>query len=93
IRQMGERMALNAPVQGSAADVIKMAMIDLDRRLPEGSATMLLQIHDELVLEAAHEAVEDTTRLVRGVMEGVVELDVPLTVEVAIGSDLASVKG
>ncbi len=93
IRQMGERMALNAPVQGSAADVIKMAMIDLDRRLAEGAARMLLQIHDELVLEAAHEAVEDTTRLVKRVMEGVVELDVPLTVEVAIGSDLASVKG
>ena len=93
IRQMGERMALNAPVQGSAADVIKIAMIDLERRLPEGSARMLLQIHDELVLEAAHAAVEDTTRLVRTVMEGVVQLEVPLTVEVAIGSDLASVKG
>ena len=93
IRQMGERMALNAPVQGSAADVIKMAMIELDRLLPEGSARMLLQIHDELVLEATHAVVEDTTRLVKTVMEGVAQLDVPLTVEVAIGSDLASVKG
>ena len=93
IRQMGERMALNAPVQGSAADVIKMAMIDLDRRLPDGSARMLLQVHDELVLEAEDGVVEDTTRLVRRVMEGVVQLDVPLTVEVGIGSDLASVKG
>lgn len=93
IRQMGERMALNAPVQGSAADVIKMAMIELDRMLPEGSARMLLQIHDELVLEATHAVVEDTTRLVKTVMEGVAQLDVPLTVEVAIGSDLASVKG
>ena len=93
IRQMGERMALNAPVQGSAADVIKMAMIDLDRLLPVGAATMLLQIHDELVLEVAHAVVEDTTRLVRTVMEGVVQLDVPLTVDVAIGSNLAAVKG
>ena len=93
IRQMGERMALNAPVQGSAADVTKMAMIDLDRLLPEGSARILLQIHDELVLEAEHAVVEDTIRLVKSVMEGVVVLDVPLTVEVATGSDLFSVKG
>lgn len=93
VRQMGERMALNAPVQGSAADVIKMAMIELDPRLGEGSARMLLQIHDELVLEAEHAVVAATTDLVRTVMEGVVQLDVPLTVEVAVGSDLASVKG
>ena len=93
IRQMGERMALNAPVQGSAADVIKIAMIDLDRLLPEGEARMLLQVHDELVIETAHQVVEDTTRLVRAVMEGVVKLDVPLTVDIAVGSDLASVKG
>ena len=93
IRQMGERMALNAPVQGSAADVIKMAMIELDRRLAEGSARMLLQIHDELVLEADHAVVPATTDLVRTVMEGVVQIDVPLTVDVAVGSDLASVKG
>ena len=86
-------MALNAPVQGSAADVIKMAMIELDRRLAEGSARMLLQIHDELVLEAEHAVVAATTDLVRTAMEGVVQLDVPLTVDVAVGSDLASVKG
>ena len=93
IRQMGERMALNAPVQGSAADVIKIAMIELDRLLPERDARMLLQVHDELVLEAARDATEDTAHLVKEVMEGVVNLDVPLTVDIAIGSDLASVKG
>lgn len=93
IRQMGERMALNAPVQGSAADVIKIAMIELDRRLPVESARMLLQVHDELVVEAAREVTEDLARLVKAVMEGVVELDVPLTVDIGLGRDLASVKG
>ncbi len=92
-RQMGERMALNAPVQGSAADVIKMAMIELDSILALDEARMLLQIHDELVFEVREDAVEPTVRLVREVMEGVVELDVPLTVDVGTGPDLASVKG
>ena len=93
IRQMGERMALNAPVQGSAADVIKIAMIELDRLLVDREAKMILQVHDELVLEAACDVVDSTTRLVREVMEGVVDLDVPLTVDISTGSDLASVKG
>ena len=93
VRQMGERMALNAPVQGSAADVIKMAMIELERRLPADSSRMLLQVHDELVLEVARDSIEEAARLVRGVMEGVVVLDVPLTVEIALGDNLAAVKG
>lgn len=93
IRQMGERMALNAPVQGSAADVIKMAMIELEGRLPAHSSRLLLQVHDELVLEVAEEMVEETAQLVKTVMEGVVDLAVPLTVDIATGRDLASVKG
>ena len=92
-RQMGERMALNAPVQGSAADVMKMAMIELDSRLARDAARMLLQIHDELVFEVREDAVDSTVRLVREVMEGVVKLDVPLTVDVGTGPDLAAVKG
>ena len=92
IRQMGERMALNAPVQGSAADVIKVAMIELDSRLPPG-AELLLQVHDELVLEVDREVTDRTIGLVRSVMEGVTELDAPLTVDIATGPDLASVKG
>ena len=92
-RQMGERMALNAPVQGSAADVIKIAMIELDSRLALDEARMLLQIHDELVFEVREDVVEPTVRLVREMMEGVVELDVPLTVDLGTGPDLASVKG
>ena len=93
IRQMGERMALNAPVQGSAADVIKLAMIELDQRLEGIDATMLLQIHDELVLEASSEMLDEVTATVVEVMEGVASLAVPLTVDVATGPDLAAVKG
>lgn len=93
VRQMGERMALNAPIQGSAADIIKLAMVELDRRLPEVEAALLLQVHDELVLEASPEAASETAALVAEVMEGVESLEVPLTVEIATGSDLASVKG
>ena len=91
-RQMAERMALNAPVQGSAADVMKIAMIELDQRLPPDQGRMLLQIHDELVFEVREPAVEAAVGLVREVMEGVVTLDIPLTVDVGIGPDLASVK-
>ena len=94
IRQMGERMALNAPVQGTAADIIKKAMIDLDASLrSEGLAsTLILQIHDELILESPLDEIEVAEKLVVTTMEGVVSLDVPLEVDVATGPDLASVK-
>jgi DNA polymerase I len=94
IRQMGERMALNAPVQGTAADIIKKAMIDLDASLrSEGLAsTLILQIHDELILECPLDELEVAEKLVVRTMEGVVSLDVPLEVDVATGPDLASVK-
>ncbi len=94
IRQMGERMALNAPVQGTAADIIKKSMIDLDASLrSEGLASsLLLQIHDELILESPLDEIEVAEKLVVETMEGVVALDVPLRVDVATGPDLASVK-
>jgi DNA polymerase-1 len=94
IRQMGERMALNAPVQGTAADIIKKSMIDLDASLrSEGLAsTLILQIHDELILESPIDELEVAEKLVVETMEGVVSLDVPLKVDVATGPDLASVK-
>ncbi len=93
-RQSGERMALNAPIQGSAADIIKKAMIELDSRLemPADGSRMLLQVHDELVLEAPKSAVEETVDLVREVMEGVVELSVPLVVDIAVGTSLGDTK-
>jgi DNA polymerase-1 len=94
IRQMGERMAQNAPVQGSAADIFKLAMIDLDRALEDAQSDtrMLLTVHDELVLEVPESERADTETLVRDVMEHVCELRVPLTVDVGFGPNWASAK-
>ena len=77
-RQMGERMALNAPIQGSAADIIKKAMVALDAELrSDPGADLLLQVHDELVLEADEAEAERISELTAGIMEGVVALKVP----------------
>jgi DNA polymerase-1 len=94
IRQMGERMAQNAPVQGSAADIFKLAMIDLDRALDEAGseARMLLTVHDELVLEVPEGDADATETLVREVMEHVTELRVPLTVDTGFGPNWAKAK-
>ena len=94
IRQMGERMALNAPVQGTAADIIKKAMIRLSPQLREVSAgcSLLLQIHDELVIETPREDLEDVTAVTVETMESVAELAVPLKVDVAWGENLAECK-
>jgi DNA polymerase-1 len=94
IRQMGERMALNAPVQGTAADIINRAMIDLDAALTEREmeTTLLLQIHDELILESPRRELRAATELTRQVMEEVVELAVPLRVGLSTGANLAEVK-
>jgi DNA polymerase-1 len=93
-RQAGERMALNAPIQGSAADIIKKAMVELDAALrARGSgAEMLLQIHDELVLEVPDDEFDAVKALTIDVMEGIVELDVPLRVTTADGPTLADCK-
>ncbi len=94
IRQMGERMAQNAPVQGSAADIFKLAMIDLDRALDDAGSEsrMLLTVHDELVLEVPEGEHEATEVLVREVMEQVTELRVPLTVDTGFGANWAAAK-
>jgi DNA polymerase-1 len=90
-RQMGERMALNAPIQGSAADVIKKAMIDLDAALRSigSGAEMLLQIHDELVIEVPSHEIDAITALVVSTMEHVTSLRVPLKVSYGVGKTLA----
>ena len=86
-REMAERMALNAPIQGSAADVMKVAMLAVDRALrAQGLASrVLLQVHDELVLEVAAGEREALEELVRREMGGAVPLDVPLEVNVGVG--------
>lgn len=88
-RQAAERMALNAPIQGSAADIIKIAMLRTEEALREGgfSSRMLLQVHDELVLEVAAGEEEAVTDLVRTQMGEAVELSVPLSVSVGIGKN------
>jgi DNA polymerase-1 len=84
---MAERMALNAPIQGSAADIIKVAMLRIDRALAdEGlSSRMLLQVHDELVFEVATGERDTVERLVRREMGAAADLRVPLEVSVGIG--------
>jgi DNA polymerase-1 len=94
IRQMGERMAQNAPVQGSAADIFKLAMVQLDTALDEGGfrTRMLLTVHDELVLEVPFDEREPVEPLVRRVMENVCELKVPLRVDMGFGPTWADAK-
>ena len=86
-REMAERMALNAPIQGSAADIIKVAMMRVDAALRAAGlgSRMLLQVHDELVLEVAAGEREALEALVRREMGRAVEMDVPLDVNVGVG--------
>jgi DNA polymerase-1 len=85
VREAGERLAYNMPIQGTAADIIKLAMIRLDRELESTGARLLLQVHDELLLEVPEERAEQVSALVREVMEGAATLSVPLSVEVGVG--------
>ncbi len=86
-REMAERMALNAPIQGSAADIVKVAMIGVHRELNARGLTsrLLLQVHDELVLEVADGELEEVSALVRERMAGAADLSVPLEVSVGVG--------
>jgi DNA polymerase-1 len=95
VRAFGERVAQNAPIQGSAADLIKIAMIRIDRVLRERklSAKMLLQVHDELVFEVPAPETEELTALVKAEMEGAAELSVPLVAETGVGDNWLETKG
>jgi DNA polymerase-1 len=87
VRQAAERTAINTPIQGSAADLIKVAMIRVDQALTEKnlSSAMLMTVHDELVFEVPPDELETVTKLVKEIMEGVWELKVPLRVNIAKG--------
>ena len=89
VRALAERNAVNAPIQGTSADIIKLAMIGVAARLKEEGlrSRMVLQIHDELVFDALPEEVPALKALVKDVMENVIKLSVPLTVECSAGAN------
>jgi DNA polymerase-1 len=87
LRSAGERMAINMPIQGTAADIMKIAMIRTDRALREGGfrARVVLSVHDELLIETPRDEVERLVPVLREAMEGALPLSVPLTVEAKVG--------
>lgn len=94
IRSAAERVTVNLPIQGTAADILKRAMIDLHAALAERPGTrMILTVHDELVFEAPEGQADEIAALVRDRMQGAVTLDVPLTVDVGIGHTWRDAKG
>jgi DNA polymerase-1 len=94
IHNMGERMAINSVVQGSAADLIKVAMNNIHRRIQRENrpSRMLLQVHDELVFETPAAAVEAEAEMIRQEMTGAIQLAAPLKVEVGWGKNWQEVK-
>jgi len=93
LRSFAERTAMNTPMQGAAADLIKLAMIELDRRLAAGfESKMILQVHDELLFEGPQKEIPRLTKLVKEVMEGVHALRVPVLVDTKVGSNWRDMK-
>ncbi|MGG2097588.1 DNA polymerase I [Acinetobacter haemolyticus] len=87
IKQAAERAAINAPLQGSAADIIKLAMIAVDKILPKDQAKLLLQVHDELVFEADETIADELSKQIAEVMQSVLDISVPFVVEVGQGQN------
>ena len=89
LRAFGKRVAMNAPIQGSAADIMKLAMINVSGRLKKESldARIVMQVHDELIVEARDNVAEDVKRILKEEMEGAISLSVPLTVDVTSGKN------
>ena len=85
VRSSAERMAMNTPLQGSAADIIKLAMLGVERRLENFKSKMILQIHDELIIDADNSELEEVKKILVEEMEHAVHLSVPLTVDEAVG--------
>ncbi|MBP5683942.1 MAG: DNA polymerase I [Bacilli bacterium] len=87
IRSSGERMAMNTPIQGTAADILKMAMVEMQKRIDDENlnSKMLVQVHDELVFDVPENEVEIMKELIRDVMENIYKLDVPLKVDIEYG--------
>jgi DNA polymerase-1 len=92
IRMGSERMTVNFPIQGTAADILKRAMLALHPRLEAGRARMILTVHDELLIESPRAGAEEVAETVREAMQGAVQLAVPLTVDVGIGPNWREAK-
>jgi DNA polymerase-1 len=98
LRNSGERMAINMPVQGTAADIMKLGMIEMYKRLREckewasGEIKMILQVHDEIVVEAKEGLEEKVSAIMKKAMEEVIELSVPIVVEVSVGKRWGDLK-
>jgi DNA polymerase-1 len=94
IRAAAERAAVNMPIQGTAADIMKRAMIDVHAALgPMPEARMILTVHDELLFEVPKARAEEVAALVRNRMQSAATLNVPLTVEIGIGENWKEAKG
>ena len=87
VKEFAERAAINHPMQGTAADLIKIAMINVDRKFKENSlkSKMVMQVHDELVFEVEREELDKVKEIVKGEMQNVVKLKVPLPVDINWG--------
>ena len=89
MRSMGDRMALNTPIQGSAADILKLAMIKIHKLLKEKNlkTKMILQVHDELIFDTPEDELETVKNLVQDTMENIYKLSVPLKVSIEYGKE------
>ena len=85
VREFGKRVAMNTPIQGTAADIMKIAMVNLNRELEKKKidASIILQVHDELILEANEKDKEEAKKMLKNCMENAIKLSVPLEVEVS----------
>ena len=94
VRSFGERAALNTPIQGSAADIIKLAMIDVSKKLKAGGyhSELILQVHDELIIDAAKDETTAVSRLLKECMENAYPLDIPLVTHVSVGDNWLDAK-
>ena len=89
IRQSGERIALNTPIQGTSADIIKLAMVKVYNAFKENNlkSKMIIQVHDELIFDVKEEELEQVKEIVTNIMENVYKLEVPLKVDVNYGKN------
>jgi len=87
VKKAAERMAINAPLQGTAADMIKVAMIEIEEKIKDPDIKMLLQVHDELIFEVKEAKAKQTAKKIKDIMEGVIKLRIPVVVDVSAGNN------